>query len=214
MLRAQRRWLAFIRWSSEASWLLMRPQLEQNARSYIFMCTCCIDAAPRAIDIFGNSGFDPLAIYSSTSCATRGILCTLSLCPQGADGEPVGIGASPFFILDSDNISVSSETRSGVYQDGLPANEVTESTQQTTHRSTCMCEAETVVEHVCIRMQRIYTQILYDVRRGAQEDTPQRLKIRSSVHMNMRCSFTLALAVAVICNRKRKGTEPAVFCFV
>eukprot|EP00752_Nemacystus_decipiens_P006446 g5806.t1 len=43
---------------------------------------------------------------------------------MGADGEPVGIGAPPLFILDSDNISVSSEAGSGVYQDDLLVNEV------------------------------------------------------------------------------------------
>ncbi len=40
---------------------------------------------------------------------------------QGAEGEPV---ASPF-VLNSENISISSANRSGVYEDGLLIDEVT-----------------------------------------------------------------------------------------
>ncbi|CAM9203603.1 unnamed protein product [Ectocarpus sp. 6 AP-2014] len=40
-----------------------------------------------------------------------------------SDGKPVGVEGSPLFF-DSDNISVSSTRRSGVYQDGLDAEEV------------------------------------------------------------------------------------------
>ncbi|CAM9400929.1 unnamed protein product, partial [Ectocarpus fasciculatus] len=40
-----------------------------------------------------------------------------------SDGKPVGVEGSPFFF-DSDNISISSTRRSGVYQDGVAAEEV------------------------------------------------------------------------------------------
>lgn len=75
------------------------------------------------MDALGNAGlaFRPNTQYMASIQSSAVMLRPY---PQGADGEPVGSGASSFF-LDTDNIiSVSSEDRNGVYRDGLPAHEV------------------------------------------------------------------------------------------
>lgn len=52
--------------------------------------------------------------------------CVALFLPKGADGEPV---ASPF-MLNSGNISISSATRIGVFEDGLLIDEVTKHHQE------------------------------------------------------------------------------------
>lgn len=95
--------------------------------------TCCVDTAPRAT---GNAGFGFQAacfvcnaIHGTLHSGVSTLPLTVPI--QGANGELVGMSTSPFFILGSDNISVSSEARSSIYQAGLPATEVNE--HQTNH---------------------------------------------------------------------------------